>query len=136
MRPKKGELREAYDLIETYLTRNPPEDNLQENRLTAPLGTSVFVSLVVIIRDDESSYFVRASTSVKEGWLTAEKLLYEFLGEDITDTDEEILNPIIHISHYEDRVVALTEMLNDEHGYNYRLLVDVYCTEVRSLLVI
>lgn len=132
MRPKDGDLREAYDLIESYLTQNPPEMIMsKDDRLTPPLRTSVFVSFLVTIRVQGSSYSIHGCVSERKGWLLTEELLYTDFGDDIISLERELLKPILDTEDPRDRVIALGQSLNERNESNYQLLLDIYCTEVR-----
>ena len=136
MRPQDGALAEAYDLIETHLTENPGENMLPEERLTAPRGTHVWVTIVSYTNSIENSYFLAGSTSESEGWHAAERLLNEEridLLSKLTRHKSEELNKISLLVDCEDRVVALVELIRQNIlSIEEELVVDVYSTLVSN----
>jgi hypothetical protein len=136
MKPQDGPLAEAYDLIETYLFENSGENQLPEERLTAPRGTHVWVTIVSYTNSTENSYFLAGSASESEGWLAAERLLNEErtdLLSQLTRHKSEELNKISLLVDCEDRVVALVELIrSDILSIEEELVVDVYLTLVKK----
>ena len=133
MRPHKGALGDAYDVIETYLALDPGKSKLREDRLTAPRGTYVWVSIISFTNPIENSYFLEGSTSQKEGWLAAERILYKYFSRLFPRMSDEEMDEITAIEDAEDRVTFLVDQIRDRVLTNEQeLVVDVYSTLVRQ----
>jgi len=136
MRPQNGALGEAYNVIETYLALDPGENKLREDRLTAPRGTYVWVSIISFTNQIENSYFLAGSTTQSEGWLAAERILKKErtdLLSKLTRHRSEEVEEISLIEDCEDRVTSLVELIRDSVlSIGEELLVDVHLTLVNK----